>query len=393
MNEALPPNLEALRYWLALLHAPGVGASTFNRLLGQFPDPRELFENGSSGLKLKPSLQAYLQKPDWKAVDRDLAWATEPGHHIITCNDGCYPALLTQITDIPPLLFVHGNPSYLDSPQIAMVGSRNPSASGRQTASDFASFLASAGITITSGLATGIDGTAHKGALDVGGKSIAVTGTGLDLIYPARHKALAHRIVEQGALVSEFPVGTPPLPGHFPRRNRIISALSMGTLVVEAAQRSGSLITARHAIEQGREVFAIPGSIHNPLSRGCHNLIRQGAKLVETAADIIEELRPLLGSLEMTNAGESVTPAQETDNWDEDYQHLLDNMGYDPVTVDQLIQRSGFTAEAVCSMLLLLELEGHVSSVAGGKFIRMGKAITTVKGLSENRSRSEGKLI
>ncbi len=378
MDKTSPPNPEALRYWLALLHAPGVGVGVFNRLLEQFPEPRDLFQSRGSGLKLKAGLQAYLRAPDWKAVDRDLEWMAGPGHHIISCNDVCYPELLTQISDPPPLLFVHGDPDYLGSPQIAMVGSRNPSASGRRTAIDFASFLASAGITITSGLAIGIDGAAHEGALDAGGKTIAVTGTGLDRVYPARNKALAHRIVEQGALVSEFPVGTPPLRGHFPRRNRIISALSMGTLVVEAAQRSGSLITARLSTEQGREVFAIPGSIHNPLSRGCHSLIRQGAKLVETAADIIEELRPLLGTLALANAGETSTREQEKNAWDADYQHLLDSMGYDPVTVDQLIKRSGFSTEAVSSMLLLLELEGHISSVPGGKFTRMGKGLEPV---------------
>lgn len=385
MDEGSPAGSEALRYWFALLHAPGVGVCGFNRLLEQFPDPRELFESKGSGLKLRSGLHAYLQAPDWKAVDRDLEWAAGPGHHIITRNDGRYPALLAQITDPPPLLFVHGDPNHLGSPQIAMVGSRNPSASGRRTAIDFAGFLASAGITITSGLATGIDGAAHKGALDAGGKTLAVTGTGLDRVYPARHKALAHRIVEQGALVSEFPVGTPPHPGHFPRRNRVISALSMGTLVVEAAQRSGSLITARLATEQGREVFAIPGSIHNPLARGCHRLIRQGAKLVETAADVIEELGPLLGTLEMASAGEPAAQEGEARAWDEDYQHLLDSMGYDPVSVDLLIQRSGFPAETVSSMLLLLELEGHVSSVPGGKFTRMGKDPTISSALAGMR--------
>jgi DNA processing protein len=257
--------------------------------------------------------------------------------------------------------------------QLAIVGSRNPTPSGQQTAMDFARFLARAGLVISSGLAAGIDGAAHRGALQTDTPTLAVTGTGLDRVYPARHRDLAHRIAEQGALVSELPPGTPPLPANFPRRNRIISGLSIGTLVVEAAQKSGSLITARLATEQGREVFAIPGSIHNPLARGCHALIRQGAKLVETAEDILEELGPLLGSLVAagTQAADPVEPAPR--KWDQEYQQLMAALDFDPAPVDLLIQRSGLTADAVSSMLLLLELEGFVSAAAGGRYCRTGK--------------------
>ena len=211
-----------------------------------------------------------------------MEWLSQPGNHVVHFQDAAYPALLKQIADPPPLLFVRGDRDYLAQPQLAIVGSRNPTHTGRALAREFAAHLASFGLTITSGLASGIDGAAHQGAIEAGGTTLAVTGTGLDRVYPARHRDLAHRVAENGALVTEFPPGTAPLAANFPRRNRLISGLSLGTLVVEAALRSGSLITARSALEQGREVFAIPGSIHNPLARGCHALIRDGAKLVES---------------------------------------------------------------------------------------------------------------
>ncbi|MEN8179706.1 MAG: DNA-processing protein DprA, partial [Pseudomonadota bacterium] len=249
----------------------------------------------------------------------------------------------------------------------------NPTPSGISNAREFASYLAGAGLTIISGLAVGIDGAAHQGALE-DGTTIAVTGTGLDRVYPARHKELAHRIVAQGALVSEFPPGTQPRPENFPRRNRIISGLSVGTLVVEATLRSGSLITARLALEQGREVFAIPGSIHNPQARGCHRLIREGAKLVESAQDITDELGSLLGSLTVPSIRHASGNTPNTVNLDPDYEKLLEAMGFDPISVDELINRTGLTAESVSSMLLLLELDGHVSSAPGGYYCRTGKS-------------------
>ncbi len=281
---------------------------------------------------------------------------------------------MREIPDPPPLLFVHGDPEVLRTPQLAMVGSRNPSMPGGETARDFAYHLAASGLSITSGLAIGIDGASHSGALDAGGITIAVTGTGLDRVYPASQHDLAHRIAEHGALVSEFPPQTQVRPGNFPRRNRIISGLCLGTLVVEAAHKSGSLITARLASEQGREVFAIPGSIHNPLARGCHRLIRQGAKLVETSGDILEELAPLLRDLKPPQADHKESACRQH-QLDPEYQLLLKCMGFDPAQIDLLIERSGLTAEVVSSMLILLELEGHVSSAPGGIYCRTGKSV------------------
>jgi DNA processing protein len=277
---------------------------------------------------------------------------------------------LLQIPDSPPLLYIHGNVDILSSLQLSMVGSRNPTVSGRRTAKEFAGCLATAGLTITSGLALGIDAASHTGALDVGKPTIAVMGTGLDRVYPASNRDLAHRIAEHGALVSEFPIGTPPKPENFPQRNRIISGLSLGTLVVEAATRSGSLISARCATEQGREVFAIPGSIHNPLSRGCHALIRQGAKLVETAQDIMDEL----GSLAAAATSTSSSVSESTEHGPElatDYMQLLDSMGYSNASVDMLVETSGLTPAIVSSMLLQLELKGFIASCPGGLYNRL----------------------
>ncbi|WP_084610281.1 DNA-processing protein DprA [Sedimenticola selenatireducens] len=365
-----------LRYWLALLHTPGLGSRGINRLLGfSGGDPRPLFgaqHPAHSGLR-KESI-AWLRGPDWDQVEQDLRWLEGDNRTLLTLRDARYPPLLREIADPPPLLFVQGNAATLEMAQLAIVGSRNPTPSGQQTALDFARFLANAGLAITSGLAAGIDGAAHRGALETMTPTLAVTGTGLDRVYPARHRDLAHRIAEQGALISELPPGTPPLPANFPRRNRIISGLSVGTLVVEAAQKSGSLITARLATEQGREVFAVPGSIHNPLARGCHALIRQGAKLVETAEDILEELSPLLGTLLKEPLEKPAAEVESTPRrWDGEYQLLMAALDFDPTPVDLLIQRSGLTADAVSSMLLLLELEGFVSAAPGGRYCRTGK--------------------
>lgn len=360
---------DELHYWLALLHLPGVGPVRLRELLTRHDSPRRLFEQGARDSELEPELRAALRAPAWEEVERDLAWAGT-GRTILTVDDPRYPPLLAQVHDAPPLLFVHGTPEALVQPQLAMVGSRNPTPLGEETAQQFARALAGAGLTITSGLALGIDAAAHRGALAAKGQTVAVFGTGPDRIYPARHRDLAHAIVDGGgALVSEYPPGTPPLPGHFPRRNRIISGLSLGTLVVEAALRSGSLLTARSAAEQGREVFAIPGSIHNPLARGCHRLIRDGAKLVETAQDVLEELAPQLRAV---LAQESAPEVSEF-GLDEDYRRLLDCLDFAPTAVDILVERSGLTADAVSSMLLLLELEGYVASATGGGYARTSK--------------------
>jgi DNA processing protein len=305
-------------------------------------------------------------------------WLRQPRHHRLDLQDERYPALLRDIPDPPDTLWVAGDPAPLGLPQLAIVGSRNATPDGVDTARRFAAFLAARGFCITSGLAEGIDTAAHLGALDAGGITIAVCGTGLDRVYPAGNAALADRIQEAGgALVSEYPPGTPVHKGNFPKRNRIISGLSLGTLVVEANVRSGALITARLAGEQGREVYAIPGSIHNPLSRGCHRLIREGAKLVETGQDILEELGGLLAALGLhltaPAAGRPGTNAEPAAAavMDAQYARLLEQMGHGPVDMDTLVSRCGLTAGELSSMLLILEMQGLVRSLAGGRYQRV----------------------
>lgn len=281
--------------------------------------------------------------------------------------------MLRQIADPPIALFLRGDVALLTSPQLAIVGSRNPSGEGRRNAEEFAAYLARCGLTITSGMALGIDSASHRGALKAGGKTLAVWGTGLDKVYPPAHRELAEQIAAQGLIVSEYAPGTPPLPHNFPRRNRLISGLCVGTLVVEANQSSGSLITARLASEQGREVFAIPGSIHNPLARGCHRLIREGAKLVESAGDILEELAPLL-KLEAAVAESAPTETlAATAAEDPEYRLLLNSLDYAPTSVDALVERTGLTPDVVSSMLLMLELQGQVEAAPGGHYSRVNK--------------------
>jgi DNA processing protein len=366
---------DTLSSWLALYHAPGVGAVAFNQLLERCISPNELLQTGTEQLRklgLKQASINALRHPNEEAIARDLEWHSKPGNRIMCSQDPDYPELLRQIPAPPPLLYVHGDTSILGEPQLAMVGSRNPSASGQRTATEFAQHLSAAGLIITSGLALGIDAASHQGALDTGSPTIAVMGTGLDRVYPARNRDLARQIAEQGALISEFPVGTPPLAENFPRRNRIISGLSLGTLVVEAALRSGSLISARNAGEQGREVFAIPGSIHNPLARGCHHLIRQGAKLVETAQDVIDELGILADTCNPpSRPGERDESPEHTRELDAEYMQLLDNIGFDNTSIDNLVTRSGLTPAEVSSMLLLLEMSGYIASNPGGLYNRL----------------------
>jgi DNA processing protein len=319
-------------------------------------------------------VDAILAGPDPAQVGQELAWLALPHSHVVTQADTDYPPLLREIADAPVLLFLRGERSVLLEPQIAVVGSRNPTPGGCDNAREFARALADAGLIITSGLALGIDACAHRGALEAGGRTIAVAATGLDRVYPARHRDLAHEIVSQGAIVSEFPLGSPPKREHFPRRNRIISGLSVGVVVVEAALQSGSLITARLGTEQGREVFAIPGSIHSPLARGCHALIRQGAKLVETARDILEELGPLVSaqiSGHRRNANESRPAVSDSLSRDcQEFARILPHFGHDPVTIDTLVERSGLTPDAISSMLLQMELHGLIEVCPGGKYQR-----------------------
>lgn len=361
--------LESLRPWLVLHRAPYLGPATFHSLIERFGHPGTILGAGRAALSaagLREETLAALLEPDEAAIDADLAWVDQPRAHILTLADPRYPARLREISNPPLLLFVLGDPDCLALPQLAMVGTRNPTPAGQETAQEFARHLAGVGLTITSGLALGIDAASHRGALKGGGYSLAVVGTGLDRVYPARHRELAHEIATQGALVSEFAPGMPPLAANFPRRNRIISGLSVGTLVVEAARQSGSLITARLALEQGREVFAVPGSIHNPQARGCHQLLREGAKLVETAQDVLEELGSLVAYTPTPAGTEAV--CDTAPELDAEYQKVLECIGYEPTSVDTVVERSGLTADAVCSMLLVLELQGFVAATTGGHY-------------------------
>jgi DNA processing protein len=380
------PSDTELRARLLFWRAKGIGPGSMRRIVEHFGGAAEALQASDhalleAGLK-KDGIAAWRNLPR-DAADPDWQWLNAADqHHILVPEDPRYPTLLKRIRTAPPVLFVLGNPELLNDPQIAMVGSRNPTQGGKENARAFAAHFATNGLTVTSGLAVGIDAYSHEAALEAGGNSLAVVGNGLDIIYPLRNRKLAERIVTQGAIVSEFPIGIPAHPQHFPRRNRIISGMSFGVLVVEAALQSGTLVTARHAMEQGREVFAIPGSIHNPLARGCHHLIRQGAKLVETANDILEEIAPQLNAwLQQDKAtlpaqGQlaldafSTTPA--LDELDPDYAQVLDALGYEALPIDQIILNTGLTAEEVSSILLMLELQGFVAACGGGHYMRLG---------------------
>ena len=356
-----------IKVWLKLLKLETFTLEKLLTILDQEINLTELLN--LNAVQLKRLGFTDKQVNHWQVKDDlqvELKWLEQDTHDLVTFFDDDYPTLLKEIIDPPLALFVQGNKALLSNLQLAIVGSRNPTPIGAETAFAFAEYLAAANMTITSGLATGIDAAAHHGALMAKGKTIAVCGTGLQQIYPAQHLQLAEQIANNGALVSEFPLMAQPRPYYFPKRNRIISGLSVGTLVVEAAQRSGSLITARLASEQGREVFAIPGSIHNPLARGCHHLLRQGAKLVETAADILEELSPLINILPENKENQELENTDFTPILDQEYQQLLSHIDYDATPVDVLIARSGLPAEVVSSMLLLLELQSLVESGAGG---------------------------
>ena len=355
--------------------APGSTAATLAAISVESPDLALLERPDApllARLGLTNSAIAWLMAPDHSRIDGDLRWLESSGCTLLASTAAEYPELLRHSPDAPAVLWIRGLVSALAEPQLAMVGSRNPTAGGRATAREFAARFARLGICITSGLALGIDAACHEGALGADGLTIAVLGHGLDSIYPREHQLLASRVAASGALVSEFSPGTPTLAHHFPRRNRIIAGLSQGTLVVEAAQDSGSLITARLAGTAGREVFAIPGSIHNPLARGCHELIRQGAKLVERVEDVLSELKislchQLLGAAPTPPPGAPrAAPAL-----DKEYKILLDALAFEPASVDSLIERTGMNSESIASMLLILELDGHVAPHPGGRYSRM----------------------
>jgi len=361
---------EELAAWLRLMLSPGVGRGTSRRLLAAFGGAPEVFTASAAHRREvcgEVIAQALADEPPEleQQVTATLAWLSGgPARHVLPIGDPDYPSALLETADPPLLLFAHGRLELLGRPAVALVGSRNASPQGEDNARAFAAHLSRAGYTVVSGLALGIDGAAHEGALGGQGSTIAVVGTGLDRIYPGRHRALAHRIAEEGLLLSEFILGTPPLGENFPQRNRIIAGLAAGTLVVEAAVHSGSLITARLAAEAGREVFAIPGSIHAPQSRGCHALIKQGAKLVESADDVIDELRP---DQRPQARPERALPAAAGDT-------VLDALGHDPTSLDALIARTGWPAAQLNARLLELELDARVVRLPGGLFQRRAAA-------------------
>jgi DNA processing protein len=362
------------QHWLTLALASGLGARRIATLLETLGSAESIIGSSDAVLAkqgVTASACREIRDPDPEKLGRSLDWLQEDGHDLISLEDSAYPDLLKKIADPPPVLFVSGSSECLGLPQLAMVGSRNPTPAGLDTARMFARHLSASGLTITSGLALGIDSASHRGALDAGGVTIGVLGCGPDRIYPAGQDSLADAIREKGALISEFPPGTPPSKQNFPQRNRVVSGLSVGTLVVEAARASGSLITARHAVEQGREVFAVPGSIHNPQSRGCHRLIRQGAKLVESADDIFEELGAMFGSLSETERTRaSTTDSAPPKNDDQGYRQLLNALGEEALSIDKLAELSGLTAREVSSMLLILELQGLVQAAPGGRYCK-----------------------
>lgn len=356
-----------LASWLQLTLTPGLGASVIRKLLRQFGLPQSVLARKAelAAFADPAALEALHSEGVQEQVARAMRWAAEPEHFIVTLADEAYPRPLLEIPDPPSLLYARGRIELLQRGSLAIVGSRNATPQGELNAASFAKALSQAGMTVVSGMAQGIDAAAHRGGLDGPGSTIAVLGTGIDIAYPKRNAELAARIAAGGLLVSEFPLGTGPLASNFPRRNRLISGLAQGCLVIEAALASGSLITARSAAEQGREVFAIPGSIHSPLSKGCHALIKSGAKLVESAEDVLTELSGFRESgYASTTRNEPASGAGAA---------LLTCMGHEPVDVDSLCARAGLSADQVTSQLLRLELEGRVAALPGGLYQRLEK--------------------
>lgn len=355
---------QSLKAWLGLSLTRGLGGEGARRLLTEFGSPDAVLSASVGSLRsiVNADVASELSKGvSDEVISPALDWLEDDQNHIVTLGDSDYPQALLNIPDPPLLLYVKGRLDMLNRTAFAIVGSRNATPQGTNNAEEFSRVLSEANLCIISGMAHGIDAAAHRGALCGAGSSIAVVGTGLDKVYPAANRELAHALAGQGALISEFPLGTPPLAANFPRRNRLISGMSIGCLVVEASLQSGSLITARLAMEQGRDVFAIPGSIHSPQSRGCHALIKQGAKLVETARDILEEL-----------SGQLAPPGRSQDTTGEPQgSGLLELIGFDPVSVDSLCMRSGLTVSQLSAMLLTLELDGRITALPGGLFQRI----------------------
>jgi len=350
-----------LASWLTLSQIPGLGNESQRRLLQVFGSAAAILATPAATLKqvVRPAIASAIGKiPNDDTLAQVALWLEDPLNHIVTLADSDYPQALLNIPDPPLLLYVKGRLDLLNHSSLAVVGSRNASVQGIRNAEAFAHAASEADLCVVSGMAHGIDTAAHMGGLRGRGCSIAVIGTGQDKVYPAANRQLAHQLAHEGTLISEFPLGTPPLAHNFPRRNRIISGLSLGCLVVEASLQSGSLITARMALEQGREVFAIPGSIHMPQAKGCHALIKQGAKLVETPRDILDELGWL------SAAGDTASSIRQA-------HPVFDHLGFDPLDIDSLSQRSGLTIEALSAILLQLELDGQVATLAGGMYQRI----------------------
>ena len=365
-----------------LARAPQLDAAGLVAAVATAGSVAELMSQPPSALRalgLRAPTIAAMYAPDWQRLESDQREVERLDLVLLPASDPAYPARLADISSAPHLLWVRGDVAALSRPQLAIVGSRHPTAGGRRTAREFAHHFARSGLAITSGLALGIDAASHDGALLAGGSTLAVLGTGLDTCYPPENRALAERIVasRDGALVSEFPPGTPPRRANFPQRNRLISGLALGVLVVEAARSSGSLSTARWAGDQGRDVFAVPGSIHSPLSKGCHELIRQGAKLVERAEDVMTEFKSVLSQQSLALLSLCGTGPRDGP-WplDNPAEILLDALGFEPTSVDALLDSTGLSSESVASVLLILELEGRIESLPGGHYIRVGSAHT-----------------
>ena len=370
---------DALHAWLILLRTPGLGAASLREHLGASSGDIHavLARLRKEPAGLGESARRWLKAPDLARLAADHEWLATPGHRLLCCTEADFPPLLEHIAQPPAALFVGGDAGLLLHPQLAVVGARGATSGGLAHARHFAGAVAQAGFVITSGMADGVDGAAHRAALDADAPTIAVVGTGPDVVYPRKHRGLAQAIAERGALVSEFPPGTAPRADHFPRRNRLIAGLSLGTLVIEAGLQSGSLITARLAGEQGREVFALPGSIDNPLARGCHRLIRDGVRLVEEPAEVIEALVPAARALGVELASRLGVPAPDDtegrtapadDTADPDYRRLGKALGHDPATLDELATRTGLPSAALSSMLLMMELDGRVESLPGNRY-------------------------
>lgn len=361
--------------WIALNQTPGLGNAALCQLLSKFGSPAAIYSASISQLReiVDDDIARKIKLGvDIDAIKPTLDWLTKDNAHVVTLADSEYPKKLLEISNPPVILYAIGNLHWLNHPSIAMVGSRSATPQGEKNAEDFAQSLCNFGLCVVSGMALGIDGAAHRGALKANGATIAVVGTGLDIVYPARHRDLAHKIAERGLIISEFPLGTPSKAQNFPRRNRLISGLSLGCVVVEANIDSGSLITARLATEQGREVFAIPGSIHSPVAKGCHQLIKQGAKLVESTQDILEEIKNLLPS---NNAANS--PSGLMGKLTENIEHapegntVLDLMGFEAIKFDALQQLTALTTEALSAMLMVLELDGKITVLQGNQYQRL----------------------